>query len=113
MQSLSLTGLAYIKFPSCFLRSRRNYVEESHSIEKIEVQGLTYGEVDLLSFVAILKAAGARDNHVFADLVNRSTLHSITFSGLWSWENYCRCRLVWHQIYEMHWFESWIYCHLI
>jgi hypothetical protein len=49
-------------------RSRRLNAEH-HSAERIEIQGLTYGEVDLFSFVKILRMAEARDNQVFVDLV--------------------------------------------
>ena len=55
------------------IRSRR-LIGEDRSVERIELQGLTYGEVDLFSFLKILRTSQARDNQVFVDLVSHPPL---------------------------------------
>jgi hypothetical protein len=53
---------------------------EHHAVERSEMQGLTYGEVDILSFVKMLRLAGARDNQVFVDLVSYTSFSLLTAS---------------------------------
>jgi hypothetical protein len=60
-------------------RSRR-MLAEHHAVERSEMQGLTYGEVDILSFVKMLRLAGARDNQVFVDLVSYTSFSLLTAS---------------------------------
>jgi hypothetical protein len=60
---------------------------EHHAVERSEMQGLTYGEVDILSFVKMLRLAGARDNQVFVDLVSYTSFSPSLPPGMRSWEN--------------------------
>lgn len=52
---------------------------EDRSAERGDLQGLTYGEVDLFSFLKILRSSEARDNQVFVDLVTDPSLLASSF----------------------------------
>jgi hypothetical protein len=78
---------------------------EDRSAERGDLQGLTYGEVDLFSFLKILRSSEARDNQVFVDLVTSpssslSSPHSAP--GMWCRQDTGRLCLVGNQVHALH-----------
>lgn len=81
LRYLNKTGESIVGSFLMSIRSRCGNSSDTSS-ERIDQQGLTYGEVDFASFLSILHASHSRDNHVFVDLVTFCCQYSNALQGM-------------------------------